>query len=335
MKKLSIINKLFFLINNIFAILLLVGFAVPFISPELFPKLSVLSLAVPVLIIVNIIFAIYWLIGLKKQFILSATCLLIGFFISTPLYIFYNKNKTANNQLSIMNYNVRLFNNYNWINDKDISTKITKFITDEDPGILCIQEHHLSSKIEYPFKYVKTIKGNSLFGQAIYSKYKIINKGSLDFKNSANNAIFIDLIKDRDTVRIYNIHLQSLGLNVNKENFGQKSSEKLLKRLSNEFVIQQKQIEQITKHKKDCKYPIIICGDLNNTAYSWTYRNLKSTMKDSFIESGKGFGKTFELKQIPLRIDFIFADKAFIFTEHKNYKKNYSDHEPIMAKIGI
>jgi len=58
-------------------------------------------------------------------------------------------------------------------------------------------------------------------------------------------------------------------------------------------------------------------------------------MNDSFLEAGSGFGKTFDLKRIPMRIDFIFADKAFIFTEHKNYNKKYSDHEPIMAKIGI
>lgn len=336
MKKLSFINKLVFLINNIFVILLLIGFAVPYISPELSPKLSVLSLTVPILIIINIIFALYWLLGLKKQFTLSFTCLIIGYFISTPLYKLSGNNTSTNNELSIMNYNVRLFNNYNWIKDEDINLKIASFVDTEKPDILCIQEFHpSSSKIEYPYNYIKTIKGNTHFGQAIYSKFKIINKGSLDFKNSANNTIFIDILKNRDTIRIYNLHLESLGLNINKENFGQKSSEKLLKRLGTEFAKQQHQVEQIVAHKKKCKYPTIISGDFNNTAYSWAYRQLRHNMNDSFIEAGKGFGKTFELKQIPLRIDFIFADKAFIFTNHKNYKKKYSDHEPIMAKIGI
>jgi len=335
LKKLNFINKVIYLINYIFATLLLVGFAVPHISPKLFPILSVISLGVPVLIIINIIFLLYWLIGLKKQFILSAFCLILSLFISSPMYIFSKKEKSANNQISIMNYNVRLFNKYQWVKDEEIPLKIAHFVKKEQPDILCIQEFNKTSKIKYPYQYIKMVNGNSHFGQAIYSKYKIINKGSLDFNKSSNNAIFIDVIKDIDTIRIYNIHLESLGLNINKENFGEKTSEKLIKRLSKDFVIQQKQVEQIIKHKNNCKYPTILSGDFNNTAYSWTYNHLLKDMKDSFIEAGYGFGKTFELKKIPLRIDFIFADKAFIFTEHKNYKNKFSDHEPIMAKIGI
>jgi len=335
LKKLSFINKLIYFINYIFAILLLVGYVLPYLSPKYALSLSVLSLTVPALVIINIVFVLYWLIKFKRQFILSLVCLVFGYFASTPLYIFSTEKKTANNEISIMNYNVRLFNNYKWIKDEKIPLKIKEFVNTENPDILCVQEFHTSSLIEYPFKYIQIVKGNNHFGQAIYSKYNIINKGSLDFKHTYNNAIFVDIVKNRDTIRIYNLHLESLGLNVNKENFGQKSSEKLLKRLSKEFVKQQSQVEQIIAHKNKCKYPVIISGDFNNTAYSWTYHKLINNMNDSFIETGKGFGKTFELKKIPLRIDFIFADKAFIFTKHKNYNKKYSDHEPIMAKIGV
>jgi len=335
LKKLKFINKLIYLINYIVAIWLLLGYALPFISPKMAPSLSVLSLTVPVLVIVNIVFVIYWLVSLKRNFLLSTICLIIGYFVSSPLYIFSKNTNTAKNQLGIMNFNVRVFNQYKWLDDGKIPQKIDSFIKTENPDILCIQEFHTSSPIDYPYKYTKTVKNSKHFGQAIYSKYKIINKGALDFKNSNNNALFVDIIKNLDTIRIYNIHLQSLGLNIKKENFGQKSSEKLLKRLSKEFVKQQDQVEQIMEHKNKSKYPVIISGDLNNTAYSWAYKQLSKNMKDSFLEAGNGFGKTFALKQIPLRIDFIFADKAFIFTEHKNYTKNYSDHEPIMAKMGI
>ena len=313
----------------------MIGYALPYFSPKYASSLAVLSLTVPVLIIINILFVIYWIIIFKKNFLLSFVCLVFGYFASTPLYIFSTKKKSAKNKISVMNYNVRVFNAYKWIEDKDIPTKIADFVKTENPDILCVQEFHTSSTIDYPYSYIKTVKNSKHFGQAIYSKYKIINKGSLDFKNTSNNAIFIDFIKDLDTIRIYNIHLESLGLNVNKENLGQKSSEKLLKRLSKEFLKQQKQVTQIIKHKNNCKYPVIISGDFNNTAYSWTYHKLVHNMKDSYIESGKGFGKTFELKKIPLRIDFIFADKAFIFTDHKNYKIKYSDHKPIMATLGI
>ncbi len=340
MKKLSYINKLMYFVNYIFAILLLLGFALPLMAPSVAPKIAIMSLTIPILFIVNIIFAIYWLVGLKPQFFLSFGCLIIGYFVSTPYYNFSKKNIKTANEISIMNYNVRLFNIYNWIDDKNIPTKIAKFIKKENPDILCIQEYHLIGDkkgkiIDYPYKYIKTVTKNAKFGQAIFSKYKIVNQGSLDFNKTQNNAIYIDIIKKQDTIRIYNLHLESLGLNVNKENFGEKNSERLMARLSKEFVKQQQQVEKIKKHRQECNYPVIITGDFNNTAYSWTYKNIKGNMKDSFLEAGTGFGKTFEIKHFPMRIDFIFADNIFTINEHKNYKVIYSDHKPIMARIGL
>jgi endonuclease/exonuclease/phosphatase (EEP) superfamily protein YafD len=58
-------------------------------------------------------------------------------------------------------------------------------------------------------------------------------------------------------------------------------------------------------------------------------------MKDSFLEAGSGFGKTFEIKNFPMRIDFIFVDEILNVNEHKNYSINYSDHLPILARIGL
>ena len=105
--------------------------------------------------------------------------------------------------------------------------------------------------------------------------------------------------------------------------------------LKYKFTKQQRQVDQITAHKSKCPYPVVLSGDFNNTAYSWAYHQLKTGMTDSFIQAGNGLGKTLTLKYIPMRIDFIFADKTFIFTDHKNYNIKYSDHEPIMATIGI
>ena len=73
--------------------------------------------------------------------------------------------------------------------------------------------------------------------------------------------------------------------------------------------------------------------DFNNTKYSWVYNNIKGDFKDSFLQAGKGFGKTFDFNKYPLRIDFILASEQFEVTEHRNYKVKFSDHEPILAKL--
>ncbi|MGB1283617.1 MAG: endonuclease/exonuclease/phosphatase family protein, partial [Polaribacter sp.] len=170
------------------------------------------------------------------------------------------------------------------------------------------------------------------FGLAIYSKYKIINSGSLDLENSSNNIIFVDIVKQKDTIRVYNLHLESLKINPNKENFGQENSEKLLKRLENSFKKQAHQTKKFLAHEQQWKGKKIVCGDFNNTSYSWVYNQISKNKKDAFVEAGKGFGKTFNY-WFPMRIDFIFMDETLKVNQFKTFSVEYSDHFPIQARI--
>lgn len=333
-KKISLFYSLLHFINTIFAIALLFSFFLPFISPKNTPSFSVLSLFVPVLIIINLAFCLYWIIKLKKNFILSATVLVIGWIISTPFYKISSKKNFIENDIKVMSYNVRMLNFYKWIKQDNIDTKIENFINEQKPDILALQEYHHSKKrnLKYPYTYFVPRSKNKNFGLAIFSNYKIINKGSLDFKQSSNNAIFVDILVKKDTIRVYNLHLQSLKINPLKENFGQKNSEKLLARLKNGFKKQTIQTEQFIKHEQQCKSKKIICGDFNNTAYSWVYKQIANNKKDAFIDAGKGFGKTFNYF-FPTRIDFILTDTETTINYFKTFDKKYSDHYPIMARI--
>ncbi len=120
-----------------------------------------------------------------------------------------------------------MFNLYNWIEDEETNKHISSFITSKDPDILCIQEYHPSNDIaaKYSYNYIQTGAKNSM-GQAILSNYKILKAGSLNFANSGNNAIYADIIKDSDTVRVYNLHLESLKIDTKEESFNTENSEK-------------------------------------------------------------------------------------------------------------
>ena len=141
MKKLSIINKIIYFVNIILALLLLASYLLPFISPEKLPILAVLSLFVPFLIFVNIIFAVYWLLTVKKQILLSLIILLIGWLTLTPIYKFLDKKIISENSISVMSYNVRLFNLWDWKDDKKIPEKINTFIQEKSPDILLFQDY--------------------------------------------------------------------------------------------------------------------------------------------------------------------------------------------------
>jgi len=337
LKKLSLLDKLLFIVNLVLALTLLFSYSSYYISPNTFAFISVLSLFIPFLLLLNGIFCVYWILKFKKAFLLSFFTLLIGFQYVFAMYGLTEKKVLLNNDLKIMSYNVRMFNVYKWIDDATIEKKIYDFIKAKDPDILTIQEYHDTKTIgfKYPYKYVVMSQNNNNFGHAIFSKYKIIDKGSIHFSKSGNNAIFVDVIKGRDTLRVYNVHLESLKISPEKEEISQKNSEKLKIRLEKAFKIQANQVALILNHQQNCKHKSIICGDFNNTAFSWAYKQLKKGKNDAFEIAGGGFGNTFDFPfPFPFRIDFILTDKSIGIHNFKTYNKiKYSDHYPIMARL--
>jgi len=339
MKKLNYIDKLIYLINSLFAAVLLLAYVLPYVAPKNFATLSVLSLSVPVLLVVNAVFALYWLLKVKKQLLLSLVVLLIGFKNVSTLYKFSSNVELTNTtqSLSVMSYNVRLFNLYKWINEPNLPVKMVQLIHKENPDVMAFQEYHPHKKVilkQYPYQYKSLSKGKVKYGQAIYSKYKIINTGDIIFKKSHNKAIYVDIVKNKDTLRIYNVHFESLHINPNVEKLTEADKELLVKRIGNRFVLQQNQAQQILAHQQKCTYKKIILGDFNNTAYSYIYKQFKkANYQDAFELAGNGFGKTFNFKFFPLRIDFILIDQSLSVQKFKNFSKKYSDHYPIKAQI--
>ncbi|APY00788.1 endonuclease/exonuclease/phosphatase family protein [Lacinutrix venerupis] len=339
MRKLKFFEKVMFLANSVVAFILLLSYIVPLLSPKTFAAISVLGLGVPILILLNVLFFVYWLVKIKKQLLLSLFVLTIGYFIFGSLYKF-SESKTVvdKNNISVMNYNVRLFNLYKWIPNEDVEENIVSFIKQEAPDVLALQEYHPreSTKLSfYKYKYEKLLGKNKKYGQAIFSNYPIVNSGSIEFPNTFNNAIYIDIVKSKDTIRIYNIHLQSLRIDPKLETLTTKESEKLFNGIGNTFKVQELQAELFLKHKSNSKYKSIICGDFNNTAFSYVYKQVKEEFKDTFKEAGNGFGRTYNFKFFPMRIDFIFTDPSFKINAFKTYDVEYSDHYPIMTKVSL
>lgn len=334
MKKLGIIDKFIAAINSLAAALLLVSYLSTFVSPDAISFFSFAGLSVPFLILINVLFALYWLLSFKRPFLISTIVLLIGFTVLNRFYSFNEKKILLTDDIKLMSYNVRMFNLYNWIEDENTATNIYDFIKDRSPDILCIQEYHPSGNIgvNYNHKYVKIESSQNNFGHAIFSKYKIVNSGSLNFIDSGNNAIYADLLIKDDTVRIYNVHLESLKINPHEETINQENTEKFRIRVQDAFIKQTKQVALIENHMKETHLKSIICGDFNNNAFSWVYRKLKSDKTDAFEEAGKGFGKTYNYP-FPFRIDFILSDPAFEVNNFKTFKVPYSDHYPIMARL--
>ncbi len=328
-----------FLVNSLAAFLLLISYLLPYLPPKSFATLSVLSLGVPLLILLNILFFIYWVLQVKKQMLLSLVVLILGWSYLSSMYKFSSSKKVENeNNISVMSYNVRLFNIFEWLPNKTVKADITELIKKEQPDILCLQEYRTKDPIELNgyYGYNTTFNNTVKRGQALFSKFPIINSGSLEFSNTSNNVIFADIVKAKDTLRIYNVHLQSSGVSTDVEKLKKETSGQLFKQVSKTFKAQQNQVELFLKHKSKCPYKTIVMGDFNNTAYSYIYREIKGDdLVDTFEEAGNGFGNTYDFKFFPLRIDFILVDKNFTVNGFKTFDNKLSDHYPIKATIAL
>lgn len=341
MREQTWLSKIMFFFNIVLTVLTFLAYSLPFLAPKAFPFLSVLTLILPLFLILNFFFFVYWLLQFKRYMLLSGLALLLGITFVNRFYKFSETNlPKEDSDFKVMSYNVRLFNIYEWLPKDDVAEQISKLINEKFPDILCLQDFTTNDDVDfsrYPYSYVK-LNGEKLkYGQAIYSNYKIINKGEIEFPDSFNNAIFVDVIKGKDTIRVYSIHLQSVKISADiNEKIDEAKSKFILKRLSLAFGKQQQQSEIISQHFENCPYPKIICSDLNNSAFSYVYRNIKGDMKDTFEQAGTGFGKSYNFKYYPARIDFILVDDAIQVKQFRSIDTFFqSDHFPQIARLNL
>jgi endonuclease/exonuclease/phosphatase family metal-dependent hydrolase len=341
------LGKFIYWINCIVAVFLVFSFVLPYVPPESYPIISLLSLIVSPLILLNIIFFLFWLLRGKAKMLLSAVVLVIAYFFFNPFVQFSSKGDTGafGSTLKVMSYNVRLFNAYQESSKVNVGETISEIIGETSPDVVCVQEYYRDEKIDfssYPHRYMHfrstknkkgVLKDNDL-GHAILSKYPIAGSGAFDFKDTYNNTIYADIVKGEDTLRVYNLHLESMRVAPKVAYLQETDTKKLLGRMSSSFRKQQVQIEEILAHKENSPYPVLLSGDFNNTPFSYVYRKVTRGMKDAYLERGSGLGTTYLFDWYPMRIDYILASKTFEVLKFETVRESFSDHYPIMATVG-
>lgn len=338
--KLNFFQKIIFSINVLFAVCLLIAYVLPFVPPKFSAFLSILNLGLPVFILINLLFALYWILRLKLHFILSTLLVFAGYTYFSKIIVFNDKPlDEEQSTLKVMSYNVRLFNKYKWMDEGDIVGKISNFINTESPDLVAFQDYLKVGGLNlkaYPYSFEKFKNESSKMGIAIFSKYKIVNQGTIDFPNTHNNAIYADVLIQKDTLRVYAVHLESLKIIPDVNELQKENHQKLISRVGKSFIKQQEQVKMLTEDFESTSLSKIVCIDMNNTPFSYvSSKILEHDLEDAFIESGSGLGKTFDFDFLPLRIDAIFNEKAIENISFKNYDIKLSDHYPIMASFKL
>ena len=345
MKGLSLINKLLYLINSICLLLLILSYLSPFISPTFFWPISFFGLLFPIFYVINSLFLIYWIIGFKKQIWANIIVLLIGI---QYIGLFFGTQPTTTkttDSIKVLSYNVRLFNRYEWIPKPDVKSEIFEFFNTEKAEILCIQEFYATDEIpsfNYKYRHIGLQNKKSQWHMAIYSNYLQIEEGTVSIKGERmnNTCIYSDMIINADTVRVYNIHLASNWFKNSDYSFlknPQKEKLKeglsgIVKRMKSSYKKRAEEAQAINEHMQNSPFPIILCGDFNDTPLSYAYHSIKGNLVDAFSLSGKGIGSSF-IKIPALRIDYILYDAEFKSTNYQKYNQILSDHYAVSCEL--
>lgn len=357
-KKRSLLNGLLYGLNIFVALGLLASYLAFYIPPNTISIFAFFGLAYPILLVLNILFIFYWALRLRIKIILSVLAILLGLGHFSKLYKFGEDSEliSTSERLKLMTYNVRMFNSYQWIPEEGVPNKIKEEVENEAPDILMIQEYYkgkITPDFGFKYSFVKPTNVSGNYGLSIFSNYPILNTGTMDLRDlgesqsSYNNQfIFADIDWQGKKVRAINIHLASIGLEAGDYQRLQKPNEgsqeeikdgflKIFKQLNGAFKKRAEQIVALKRAINSSPYPVIVCGDFNDTPQSYTYHQVDLLLDDAFLQDGKGFGKTYARGPIPFRIDYIFHSDDFKTFEFKVGKEKLSDHFPVIAEIGL
>jgi len=357
------VKAVFVITSLIIVATLLAAYCSTFISPVNFPLAAFFGLAYPVFFWLNISVLVFWALKRSRWFWPVFIVLLLGAPIHLRVFQLnvFNTKPKSERYLKVMSYNVQLFNWYNWRDNIKLRNQMFNQLNTNEADIFCFQEFFHSTEgnrfitrdtlVQFlEAKHVHDAYTHEMYevqfyGIATFSKYPFINKGIIEFPNDKNNiCIWSDIVVEGDTMRIYNAHLCSVRLSEDDYQFIDDINEKpgvfekskagiIYRRLKSAYVKRAWQSQLVKDHMQKCPYPIIFCGDFNDTPVSYTYSVFNGFLNDAFRNGGSGMGTT-HIGNIPfLRIDYIFTSPGLVTTDYQRLPEELSDHHAIQCKV--
>lgn len=288
-----------------------------------FPRMQ-LFVAMVVLVIVEFIF---WDLSITRNLIILTLgvlgALYLGWWI-LPYTRFYKKEvKEAleldpKNKIRIMVANVLITN-------RNVE-KLLALIDENDPDIMVTLETDIwwQKKLdvleeEYPF----TIKCplENTYGMHVYSKYMLLDtKISFLIEEDVPSMSARVVLPSGEKVLIYFLHPAPPSPTENETSI-ERDAELLL----------------IAKEVKDMNEPVIVTGDMNDVAWSYTTRLFRKISKMLDPRVGRGMFSTFHAQYPLIRwpLDHLFHSPHFTVVQVKRLPYFHSDHFPFLIELEL
>lgn len=350
--------------NLLVTIGLLASYLAGIVSPAAFWPLAFAGLSYPVFLTFTVAFTLMWAIR-GKWLLLVLHIVILGLradLITAHIKLFGHDGDIRDG-ISVLSYNVHLFKSISGGDTDQVRGTVTDNIVNLNADIVCLQEYFqrtdnkMSDAERQQLTRLK--KGrqvhaagynspdgrpfNSGVALVTTSKFPIVGKGILEAtKSHLMRGIYTDLLVGGDTVRVYNVHLESI--RIREEDFSAMNraiSERdslehlniIAGKLRKAFVNRAELTDTLAAHMLRCPYPVIVCGDFNDTPAAYSYQKVVGQgLRDTFREAGRGFGFTYA--RIPFfRIDHVLHSDNFTTASHTVHRWPHSDHYPVSVKL--
>lgn len=349
-------------LNVVAALLLLAIYSLGSIPPSERFNLWLASFVIPFALVVNVLLVVAGILFRKKTTILLLAVLVYGadYLYATvgikSLFRFGNPPKAQ--LIKVLNYNLSAFNTMDAGRRSESAvaerTRMLDWVLHSPSDVQCFQEFpdhperngiDMLSELDargwdYYFSAATNKWDGSRFGTLIVSRLPIVRSGDvMASENGFNRISFADIVAGADTVRIVNVHLQSMQM----KGFHPRYAETLedgthdvrvvLRKLKSGVFERSKQIRELIAFVEASPYPVICAGDFNELPYSYSYQSLREHLKNAFEESGRGFGFTYNGNTLSmLRIDNQFYSPSLKCVGFQTLDTvRFTDHFPVVG----
>lgn len=334
-------------LNILLIITTLFAYLAPQVSPNTFSLFSFFGLLYPWLVLTNLIFIFFWLYRKNRYALFSIGCLLLGMNYIPTLFGTNLTKSELSGTTKIVSYNLYGLRGWDkesgWIYANQLPEFKKQKAAFGKVKIFAGQEmgENLGEKIGTVWGLKSAVHYHT---NGILTSLPVKNKGKISFgKGTTNSCVWVDVQIQKKVVRVYSLHLQSNKISgtatkIAKEgDLREKETWLDIKTVMGSYrsaaKIRAQQADKVAAHIAACPYPVIICGDFNDTPISYTYRIFADGRKDSFCEQGLGIGTTYAGRIPALRIDYILTDKIFEIKNHERYTFDFSDHYGVGASV--
>ncbi len=336
-------------INILFVVLMILCAFSGTLPPQDYPRLSVLPLLFPFMLLANMLFLVIWLFVKWRFALVSAAGMLICISDIRGYLPLNFPSNAPHGSIKIMSYNIGN-------REKDSNQKLIDYILNKaNSDILCLQEYTRKCNIEknsiikqqYPYIEFDSQKASTI---ACLSRFPIVSVKNIKYKSAGNESSAYKIKVDDDTLLVVNNHFQSYKMNSNDINeykgITSRSAdladrEKGTKDIFHKIIEANKtrgpQVDSVYKYlESNAKQYTVVLGDFNEPTTSYAHYMLTKNFKDAYTRTGNGFGFTYSRNRIHYRIDHIlYSDNIEVYEADVDKSCHISDHYPIFCYIKL